>query len=114
MWLYLINIRKIDINLARSYILTLMIFMQNVHVFNCRSEKSSILKNKFKNNPFIVIAIIIILILQVLATEVDFLSNILGLTYLPILDILYLFLLTIPLVVIVELFKYHTRKKEMD
>ena len=58
--------------------------------------------------------IIIILILQVLATEVDFLSNILGLAYLPILDILYLFLLTIPLVVIVELFKYHTRKKEMD
>ena len=112
MWLYLINIRKIDINIARSYILTLMVFMQNVHVFNCRSEKSSILKNRFKNNPFIVIAIIIILILQVLAIEVDFLSNILGLTYLPILDILYLFLLTIPLVVVMELFKYHTRKKE--
>ena len=111
-WCYLINIRAYDVNLARSYILTLMVIMQNVHVFNCRSEKESILNIHFKNNPFIVIAIFVILLIQLVATENAFFSRLLSLTYLPFLDILYLFVLAIPLVVIMEIFKYNLRKKE--
>lgn len=39
LWIYLLDVLGMDISHARSYVLILMVFFQNVHVFNCRSEK---------------------------------------------------------------------------
>ena len=111
-WFYLINYINMDITLARSYILLLMVFMQNIHVFNCRSETKSILKQKIKNNPFIVFGIITTLTLQLFVTENDFLSSILKVKPIDSFHIILTLLLTIPLLVIMELFKLQKRKKQ--
>ena len=54
-----------DIETVRGYILMLMVFMQNIHVLNCRSEKQSILKVSILKNPFIIISIITSIALQI-------------------------------------------------
>ena len=50
--IYLLKIKHYDLTLVRSYLLTLMVFMENIHIFNCRSEVKSIFKTSMLNNRF--------------------------------------------------------------
>ena len=50
LWVYLIKIKNIDIQMARGYVMALMIILQNMHAFNCRSEKKSTLDISLKSN----------------------------------------------------------------
>lgn len=110
-WYYLINVAHMDVTSARSYILLIMVFMQNIHVFNCRSELTSAFKLSVKNNPLIVFGIFTTLILQLIVTETPFLSTILNTTPLDMNHIIFAFLLTIPLLIIMELFKFIKSKE---
>ncbi|MFA5603760.1 MAG: HAD-IC family P-type ATPase [Bacilli bacterium] len=103
-WYYLINNLNMEIHLARSYILLLMVFIQNVHVFNCRSEKTSIFKLHFKSNPFIYVGIAATLLLHIIVTE-TFLSQFLKISPIPFSDIKYIFLLALPILLVMELYK---------
>ena len=40
-WYYLINIINMETEIARGYVVVLMVIIQNIHAFNCRSEKNS-------------------------------------------------------------------------
>jgi magnesium-transporting ATPase (P-type) len=104
-WTHLIDNLGLDIGHARSYVLLLMVFMQNVHVFNCRSETHSIFKTPIKNNPFIIYCIVIVLILQIVVVENSFLSNILHTKTIPYQDVISTFLLALPIVVVMEIYK---------
>lgn len=104
-WIYLIDNLGMEIGLARSYILLLMVFIQNVHVFNCRSETKSIFKVPLKNNPLIVWGIIATLTLQIIVVENSFLSNILKTKTIPYQDVFYTFLLALPILVVMEIYK---------
>ncbi len=104
-WFILIKTTTIDIHLARSYILVLMVFMQNIHVFNCRSEETSAFKVKLKDNKFIIAAILLTLLLQTYAIHNEFISNMLNIQVMPYIDILLMFILAIPILLIMELFK---------
>ena len=110
-WYYLINVAHMNVTSARSYILLIMVFMQNIHVFNCRSELTSAFKLSIKNNPLIVLGIIATLILQLIVTETPFLSTILNIKPLDMNHIIFAFLLTIPLLIIMELFKFIKSKE---
>lgn len=68
-WYILLNKFNMEIEVARGYIMTLMVFIQNIHVFNCRSEKNSAFKVPIKNNPLIVWGVIASIILQILVME---------------------------------------------
>ena len=74
-WTYLINKLDMPVNIARGYIVTLMVFIQNMHVLNCRSEKSSILKVPIKSNPLIIFSIVSAIFLQVLFSEMRFVKG---------------------------------------
>ena len=39
-WVYLIDVQKVDVNLGRAYIMMMMVFMQNIHVKNITDDKS--------------------------------------------------------------------------
>lgn len=104
-WTHLIDNLGLDIELARSYVLLLMVFMQNVHVFNCRSETHSIFKTPIKNNPFIIYCIVIVLILQIVVVENSFLSEILRTKTIPYQDVVSTFLLALPILVVMEIYK---------
>ncbi len=103
-WYYLINHLNLEIHLARSYILLLMVFIQNVHVFNCRSEKTSIFKMPVKSNPLIYIGIASTLILHIIVTETP-LSKLLKIVPIPFAHIKYVFLISLPILFVMEIYK---------
>ena len=111
LWIYLIDVLKYDINTARSYVLLLMVFIQNIHCFNCRSEIHSIIKKPIKENKKLIFAIITVLFIQFVVVENSFLSHVLGSEPIPILHVLYLFLLATPIILVSELLKYFEREK---
>ena len=108
-YLFLYKIKKMDIVSVRSYLLTFMVFVENIHIFNCRSEKISIFKIPLNNNIFLILSIFITTIIQIIIVSNNFLSNILRLTIISLESILILLLFTIPLIIMMEAFK----KKEL-
>ncbi len=110
LWYYLIEHIGMEVGLARGYVMALMVFIQNVHVFNCRSEKDSFYKISLKSNILIPIVIFSSILLQMLVMEVPFLSTFLQTSSIPVVDLLKLALLSTVILWIVELYKkikYH-------
>lgn len=108
LWIFLMN-KNTDLTLARTYILTLMVFMQNIHVLNCRSEKRSTFSMPL-NNKFLIFSIVGSIIIQVIAIEVDIFAKFLQITKIPLWHILGLFMMSLPLLIIMEVYKklvYH-------
>ncbi len=111
-WVFLLDVKGISTDAARGYILLLMVFMQNAHVFNCRSETDSAFKIPIKNNYFIVLAISVVLILQLIVSEVPFLSNLLKTQSIPWQNTLLLICLSLPIILIMDLYKSFQKKKK--
>ena len=109
-WAFLCNVVKMEVTHARGYILALMVFMQNIHVLNCRSERKSAFKNGFKKNPFVLLTIIGSILLQVIVMEVPVLSRFLQTYSVPYNHMLILFLLAVPVLLVVELYKFFRNK----
>lgn len=105
LYIYMYRIKKFDIITTRTYLLTFMVFIENMHIFNCRSEKISIFKIPINNNIFLVSSIFITSIIQIIIVRNTSIAKILDLTVISIEKILLLFLLTIPLIIIMEVFK---------
>ena len=108
-WYYLINNINMDVMVARGYIMALMVFIQNMHVLNCRSEKNSIFKTKF-NNPLIIFSIISSIVLQIIVMEVPLFSSLLKTKSIPIIHLGYLFIISLLILLVVEIYKSVKRK----
>jgi calcium-translocating P-type ATPase len=109
-WAFLIK-SGMQENIARGYIMTLMVFMQNIHVLNCRSEKHSTFSIPLKSNIFIIFAIISSIILQIAVMEIPILSSLLKASGISIANIVLLFILALPILLIMELYKKIRFKK---
>lgn len=110
-WYILLYFMNVEVEYARSYILLIMVFMQNIHVFNCRSETKSAFKMSFKNNKFIVVGVITTLLLQLIVSETKIMSEVLGIYPISLTNTLLAISLSLPLLGVMELFKYYKRKK---
>ena len=109
-WYYLIKVAHMDVPTARGYIVALMVFIQNIHVFNCRSEHASAFKVPLRNNKLIVIGVIASVLLQVVVMEVDVLSKLLQTVVVPFSSMIGLFAIASIVLVLMELYKkirYH-------
>lgn len=104
-WYFLIKVVRMEVSSARGYIMALMVFVQNIHVFNCRSEKTSAFKVSVKTNKFILFAIVSSIILQVIVMEVPFLSKFLQTTSIPFIHLVSLFFLSTLVLIIMEFYK---------
>ena len=105
MWYYLINIAKMDITTARGYVMTLMVFIQNIHVFNCRSEKNSAFTIPLKNNKLVVWGVIASIALQIIVMEVDIFAKLLQTVSIPVSHLTGLFALALIILIVVEIYK---------
>lgn len=110
-WIYLVKHLGYNLDLARGYILMLMVFMQNIHVLNCRSETRSIFKIPFKDNPFVILVIGMTIVLQIIVLEVPFLASIIKAETIPWKNVFYVMSLALPVLLIMEVFKLIERKK---
>lgn len=112
LWYYLINVAHMEVAHARGYIMALMVFIQNIHVLNCRSEKHSAFKMSFKSNPLVLFSILSAIGLQILIMEVPLLSRILGTYSVSFVNMIYLFLLALPVLIVMEIFKLIKKDKK--
>ena len=110
-WYLLLNKLNMDVSIARGYIMALMVFIQNIHVFNCRSEKKSALKVPIKNNLLIVYGVLVSVLLQIIVMEIPFLSKLLKTTSIPFIHIIYLALIASSVLIILEIYKKINYKK---
>ena len=104
-WYYLVNIRNCNIVVARGYILTLMVFIQNLHVLNCMSEEKSIFKISLRKNPFIIFSILISIGLHIIFMRVPVLSRLLQTEPILFSNLLGLFVIVIPILIVMEIYK---------
>lgn len=105
-WIFLIKVFNMEVGIARGYVLALMVFIQNFHALNCRSEKKSVFTNKLSTNKFIIIAIASSILLQIIVMEVPVLSTFLQTSSIPYLHMILLIILASPILFVMELYKY--------
>lgn len=106
-YVYLYKFKKLNILEVRTYLLTLMIFMENIQIFNCRSEYKSIFKISGQNNKYLIFSIIITCLIQLIVIRTENLANLLHLTTMSLETAVPLLIFTIPLIIVMELFKYY-------
>ena len=109
-YFYLYKIKNLEIQTIRTYLLTLMVLMENLHIFNCRSEKLSMFKISGKNNPFLIFTILITSLIQLTIITTPFFAQILHLDVISIDSVGFLLLLVLPLMIFMEIFKFTIKK----
>ena len=114
LYVYLYKVLKCDITIVRTYLLTLMIFMENVQIFNCRSEKISAFEIPISNNKLLIISIFITMLFQIIIVNTGFLTNVFGIGLISLSNILKLIVLTTPLIIIMELYKALIKRKNVN
>lgn len=105
-WYYLLNVVFMDTTTARGYIMALMVFIQNIHVFNCRSEHRSAFSVPLKNNWLVVAGVFGSVLLQVIVMEVDVFSRFLQTVSVPIPHMIWLFSIAVLILIIMEVYKW--------
>ncbi|MDO4612303.1 MAG: HAD-IC family P-type ATPase [Candidatus Saccharibacteria bacterium] len=109
-WVFLLNVVHMDVSLARGYIMALMVFIQNIHVFNCRSEHRSAFSVPLRSNWLIVGGVVISIILQFIVMEVPFLAQFLQTAPISFEHLAILFGLASLVLVFMEIYKFTSNK----
>ena len=104
-WFYLLKHVHMEVSLARGYCMALMIIIQNIHAFNCRSEKKSIFKMPFTSNKVFLVGVLGSLILGVAVIEIDFLNVFLKTSHIPYNDLLILLGIGFIIMIVMETYK---------
>lgn len=112
-WYILINKMNMEVEHARGYILALMVFIQNIHVLNCRSESKSVFENSLMKNKFVLFTIVGTIILQMIVMEVPVLSRFLQTYDVPNLHLILLFIISLPVILLMELYKIIKKRKNV-
>jgi len=111
---YIVNVLHFGDVVARGYVMCLMVFIQNIHVFNCRSESRSAFSVPLKNNRFIVVGIFCTLLLQIIVMEVPLFSQFLQTSPIPPTSLLCTIAIASSILIFMELYKNiasHFRRK---
>ena len=111
-WKYLMD-KGTDIIVARSIIMLLMVFIQNIHVLNCRSEDKSIFKTSLNSNKLIKYTVIGSMILQVIIMNIKRVATFLNITSLPFKTIFLVFVFYLFIILVSEIYKYILRRKKV-
>lgn len=114
-WKYMMD-KNVNIVFARSVIMMLMVFIQNINVLNCKSEKRSIFKEHLFSNPFITITIIGSIILQIVMSEIPITAQFLKVSPISIAGIFNILLISFIIIIVYEIYKliYKIFKKNQE
>lgn len=96
---------------ARTVVMMLMVFMQNFHVLNCRSETKSLFSLPVKDNYLLFAGIFIAQILHISASYIPGLNTTLQLEPIAMTEWLILLPTAASIVLVMELFKWLWRRK---
>lgn len=111
-WFVLVDVVKMGEIEARTLVMALMVFLQNFHAINCRSEKYSIFKINPFSNWFFLVSVIGSIGLQILFMEVEELSALLSLTTVSYGTLAILLVISLVIIGVSELYKYIVSRRE--
>lgn len=106
LWYFLNNYTQMEETHARDLVLLLMVFMQNFHVFNARSERVSAFKVPLKRNFILVIGVLAAQGIHILSMQIPFMQNILRIEPITFTEWLYILALAVPIIMVMEVFKF--------
>jgi magnesium-transporting ATPase (P-type) len=113
LWFWLNNYTDVEEFTARNMILMLMVFMQNFHALNCRSESSSIFRIPFSRNYVLVFGILIAQGIHILSLQLPFMQEILRVEPISFQYWIQILLLAVPVIIVLEIFKFISKKTAM-
>ncbi|MFO7657600.1 MAG: HAD-IC family P-type ATPase, partial [Bacteroidales bacterium] len=111
LWFWLIRYQEMNEVHARNIVLLLMVFMQNFHAFNCRSETISVFRVPLKRNIILVFGVLIAQGIHILSMQIPFMQNILRVEPITPAEWFQVLVLAIPMILIMEIFKYLNKEK---
>ena len=112
-WAWLIN-SGWKVTTARNGLLTLLVLMQFYHVLNCRSETTSAFRIPLKNNPVLMLGMVLAFAIHVLATEVPFLQLLLRTESLPTQYWLGFAAVGIAMTIVLEIYKWQANLRKAN
>jgi magnesium-transporting ATPase (P-type) len=108
-WLYLKQYTDIEENAARNMVLLLMVCMQNIHIFNCRSEYKSTFKIPVNKNYLLILFVLAAQGIHILSMHIPFMQDILRIQPISLQQWLLILGLALPVLLVMELFKLTKR-----
>lgn len=103
-WYFLLKTGT-PVETARGYIMALMVFLQNIHVFNCRSESRSAFSVPFYSNWLVIGGFVATIALQFIVMEVPFFATFLQTTSISFEHLACLFCVALLVLVAMEGYK---------
>ncbi|MBN2437750.1 MAG: HAD-IC family P-type ATPase, partial [Deltaproteobacteria bacterium] len=104
-WFYLINIQQMNESHARDVVLLLMVFMQNIHVFNCRSETVSTFRVPLARNWILILGVVLAQGIHIAAMYIPFMQTVLRIEPITFREWTQVMILAVPLLIVMEIFK---------
>jgi P-type Ca2+ transporter type 2C len=108
-WIFLLG-RDYPIESARNIILLLLVFFQNFHVFNCRSERNSFFRIPLRNNIVLLFGVLGALGVHLASLYIPLMQNILGTSPVSFTEGIILFCIASTILLVMEIFKLISRK----
>ncbi|HDR46205.1 MAG TPA: HAD family hydrolase, partial [Geoalkalibacter subterraneus] len=109
-WYWTVHLEMMDEAAARNLVLLFMVLLQNVHVFNCRSESVSALKVPLRRNLILVFGVLAAQGIHVLSLYLPFMQTILGIAPVRFRQWLLLLALALVVLLVMETFKWARRR----
>jgi len=110
-WLYLLRSGK-PIADSRNVLLMLMVFFENIHVFNCRSERVSAFRIPLKNNYFLIAGVLAAQGIHIISMYIPYMQGLLGVSPISIIEWLILLSISLSIIIVMEIFKLVRSKME--
>ncbi len=109
-WYWLINYLQMNEIHARNMVLLLMVFMQNFHAFNARSEITSAFKVPLKRNLILVFGILAAQLIHIASMQIPFMQNILRTEPITLAEWAQILVFAVPMILVMEIFKWINRR----
>lgn len=113
-WYWAVHLEMMDEAAARNLVLLFMVLLQNVHVFNCRSESVSALKVSLRRNLILVFGVLAAQGIHVLSLYLPFMQTILGTAPVSFRQWLLLLALALVVLLVMEAFKWAGRRYDVS
>jgi len=104
-WYFLIG-TGIEETAARNLVLLLMVFLENCHVFNCRSERRSAFRVPISRNYFLIIGVIAAQSIHILSMYIPFMQEVLGVSPVTFEEWLIFLFIALILIAVMEVYKF--------
>ena len=111
-WFWMIDAQGMDEASARNMVLLLMVLLQNVHVFNCRSETESAFRVPLRRNIILIFGVAAAQGIHILSMHVPFMQTILGTESIVFTQWLMALSLALSVLAVMEAFKWVIRHRQ--